>query len=228
MKTIFRMVAAVHFVVVAGWAMAADPPAAPADRPLRVLFIGNSITYDNGTPAILAMLAANYGPRAIETGEVMLPGASLRRHWDGRGRDRVKEGWDFVVLQPKSADGPDDYVKRFHEEIARTGAKTVLFNTWMGRGNTKGQQQMNEAYARAATELGAILAPVGPAWERFAEKHGAGPLYARDDHHAAPAGSYLAACVFYTVIFNQPLPDVDAADTTKTAHKVSWEAVRGK
>jgi hypothetical protein len=224
-NTVLRALLAV-LATAAGVALAQPTAAPPPDRPLRVLFIGNSMTYDNGMPNTLASLAAGFGPRAIEVAEATLPAATLKRHWEGRARDRLKEGWDYVVLQPRSADGPDEYVRLFDAEIRAAGAKTVLFNTWLRKSQDDRRPAMDASYARVAGELGAILAPVGPAWDKFAAKHGASTLYARDNHHASPTGSYVAACVFYSAIFGKPLPPGDEAGSTRSAHEVAWEVVR--
>ena len=48
-----------------------------------------------------------------------------------------------------------------------------------------------------------MVIPAGVAWERFQTKHSAPVLHDRDLSHPTPAGSYLAACVCFAVLFGR-------------------------
>jgi len=94
------------------------------------------------------------------------------------------------------------------------------------------QDALDSAYTSLAKELGALLAPVGPAWQRALVDSPQLRLYQKDDSHPAPLGTYLAACVFYSLIYGKPaesLPGrgdaVTARDAT-LAHKAAWDAVQ--
>ncbi len=218
--------AAAALLAFAAGIAAASPPAPGA--PVRVLFIGSSLTYQNGLPRVFEQVATFSEPsRTVEVAEVTLPNAGLRRHWEGGGRDRVKEGgWDYVILQPGFDQPPTNYVRQFHEEATKAGAKIVLFGTWAHRGSSGRQRELNEAFAKMAAELGIVLAPVGPAWQKVAEKHGSGTLYEFDGLHPSPMGTYVAACVMYSAIFGKPVPTDGAEEITKTAREAAWEVVR--
>src|SRR5262245_23227206 len=74
--------------------------AAPGGDPTaRVLFVGNSYTYFNDLPEMLAALAAA-GGHALETRMVAPGGWRLRDHFEGGEALGVlrAEHWDFVVL----------------------------------------------------------------------------------------------------------------------------------
>jgi hypothetical protein len=72
--------------------------------------------------------------------------------------------------------------------------------TWARKSQPQTQAELNDAYTSIAKELGAMLAPVGTAWQRVRELDPGVELHHSDGRHANPAGSYLAACVFYAVI----------------------------
>ena len=58
-------------------------------------------------------------------------------------------------------------------------------------------------YHEASELIHAPIVPVGDAWEIA---HGRKPdleLWNKDGKHPAPAGTYLAACVFYKALFKQ-------------------------
>ncbi len=66
-----------------------------------------------------------------------------------------------------------------------------------------------------AAENQGLLIPVGEVWRKVRAQRPALELYL-DEVHPNPAGTYLAACVFYAVIFNDdPVglpypPEIDA------------------
>ena len=73
--------------------------------PLRVLFIGNSLTYLNNMPEIFAQLARAQAPgRQVEVGMATVPGESLISIWErSNAREVLRSSkWDFVVLQEQS------------------------------------------------------------------------------------------------------------------------------
>ena len=177
----------------------------------NVLFIGNSHTYLNFMPQMLLALvnAGDPGPELMVdqcTGE----GASLEWHWKNpTSRAAItKEPWDFVVLQDRSG-GPLEGLESFERhaglldsEIRKQAARTIFYMTWANRTRPDTQQLLAEAYAKMARKLGAILSPVGLAWEAVHREEPDVELHHRDGRHANPVGSYLAACVFYSVLFS--------------------------
>jgi hypothetical protein len=91
-------------------------------------------------------------------------------------------------------------VRLFDEAIKQAEAKTVLYLTWARQHAPETQQAIADAYNSIGKELGAIVVPVGLAWQDFLAKHQTPLLYDRDQSHPTPAGTYLAACVFLTVL----------------------------
>ena len=172
-----------------------DTPAA-----LHVLFLGNSLTYWNEMPWMLERIS-NGSSAPIVAEFSGGSGMSLRQHWERGGAVRAirRRRWDFVVLQGQSneAEGNRDeflvYARRLDSEIRASGAKTVLFLTWANRG--KSQAEITDAYRSLSREIGAVLAPVGVAWQKLSG--GGRDLYDASGIHSNLAGSYLIACVFY-------------------------------
>jgi len=78
----------------AAWAQA------PASKPTRILFVGNSLTYTHDTPARLVKLAKAMG-REVAAESQAYPDFSLEDHWtDGRALAQIRKGgWDIVVLR---------------------------------------------------------------------------------------------------------------------------------
>src|SRR5262245_65634527 len=69
-------------------------------RQIRVLFVGNSLTYFNDLPGMVSALARNSGDRITQT-SVAFPNFSLEDHWnDGRALEAISGSkWDLIVLQ---------------------------------------------------------------------------------------------------------------------------------
>jgi hypothetical protein len=176
----------------------------------RLLFIGNSFTQRNDLPGMLAALAAERGI-AIEHEVVSRGGASLRMHWNaGRAGQAIESGgYDCVVLQEqstlpvKNAKRMAENIRLFDELIRRAGSRTVLYMTWARRHAPDSQQAITAAYESIGAELGALVVPVGRAWQRFLAAHDTPVLHDRDQSHPTPAGTYLAACVFLAALFQQ-------------------------
>jgi hypothetical protein len=201
-------------------------------QPLRVLFIGNSYTYYHRMPLLLSQLAAASG-HALETRAVTAGGASLKDHWrEGEAQAWLaKEKWDVVVLQEASSLPAADrrtmqrYVRLFDEQIRQAGARTMLFVTWARADAAASQASLNAAYADIAMQIGAALAPVGPAWAFVRAEHPELRLHEFDDSHPAPAGSLLTAYVFHAVLFGAP-PDLSSAPPglTQAEHRILIDA----
>ena len=178
---------------------------------MNVLFIGNSHTYLHYMPQMLGELAqADDSGFELNIDQITGEGASLQWHWNNESsREKIRSGrWDWVVLQDRSG-GPLEELESFrtyacllNEEIRRQGAKTVFYMTWANKSNPRTQKILADAYVRVATELDAVLAPVGLAWEKAQAQDVELNLHHIDDRHANPSGAYLTACVFYAVLFN--------------------------
>ena len=214
---------------------------------LKVLFIGNSHTYLNFMPQMLLALAGvKDRGKALLVDQCTGEGASLEWHWHNRSsRDAIADRqWDYVVLQDRSG-GPLEEPASFERHagllnaaIGRQGAGTIFYMTWANRTRPETQAVLAEAYTRIARRLGAFLAPVGLAWQALHRIEPDFDLHHPDGRHANPAGSYLTACVFYSVLFNSSPEDLPGVfhyrgkqrldlktDRALLLQKVAWETV---
>lgn len=225
---------------------AASYEASPEQKcPVRVLFIGNSYTAINDLPALTARLAASaQPPRTLETEFAGEGGATLKRHWEaGRALASIRKGgFDYVVLQDQGTLGPSDdfrsindpalfhtYARLFDAEIRKSGAKTLFFLTWARQDSPENQALLTGAYRSIANELNALIAPVGVAWQRALKKRPDVVLHHADRSHPGPAGSYLAAAVFYAVLFSRSPEGLSRADLVAEdaafLQRIAWQTV---
>lgn len=181
-----------------------------SESALNILFIGNSFTARNNMPELLAQLAAARG-RKLGHHLITVGGASLRMHWNKGEAQRTLAAtpFDYVVLQEqstlpvKNSIRMHENIRLFDDAIKTAGAKTMLYMTWSRRHEPQNQQLITAAYNEIGAELGAVVVPVGVAWQRFMAAHSSPNLYDKDGSHPSLAGSYLAACVFYSVLYKE-------------------------
>jgi len=96
--------------------------------------------------------------------------------------------------------------------FAARGVQAVLRMIW---GRQKGlprvefadyggmQAQLATGYETIGAELGAVVAPVGLAWQKAVAKQPDVALWDPDGSHPAAPGSYLAVCVLYATLFGE-------------------------
>jgi hypothetical protein len=189
-----------------------------ARRSLNVLFIGNSFTARNDLPGLIARLAEADGNELTHR-LISVGGASLRTHWNrGEALRAIEQGgYDTVVLQEqstlpiKNAPRMRENVLLFDAAIKSAGATTALYLTWARAHAPQTQSAITGAYVSVGREIGAAVIPAGVAWQQFLATHDRPALHDRDGSHPTLAGSYLAACVAYAVLFRRTPPGNSAA-----------------
>jgi hypothetical protein len=187
-----------------------------------VLFVGNSLTFFNDLPEAFAELAGS-GAHGVEVGMAAQGGQTLAGHAASPGslKKITGQGWDFIVLQEQSrvpaitaqrSEQMLPAVSILDEKAAESGADTVLFLTWASRDGLPSagfkdyaamQSAIEAGYLEVAGEIGAMVAPVGAAWQRALEEHPELELWQRDGIHPSPEGTYLAACVFHATLLGE-------------------------
>jgi hypothetical protein len=220
----------------------ARPQTKPADQPLRVLFIGNSLTYVNDLPKMLTTLAKAGHQQPIEYEQETPGGCTLEKHWtDGKALAKIQSHpWDIVILQEQSTNSyakPDSftqYAKKFDAEIKKQNAKTLLYMTWALQDKPETQADISKAYLNLAKEIHADVAPAGLAWQAALQADKTLTLHLDDKKHPQPAGTYLAACVFYATIYHQSpegLPGSPAKltdDQARPLQVLAWKIVQAQ
>jgi len=211
-----------QLVAVLAWSwtlpVAAGEPNRKEERddsaPLRVLFIGNSLTTANELPALVESIAdAERGPR-FECEVVAFPNYSLEDHWNQGDAVRAirRGGWSFVVLQqgPSALDASRvllvEYAQRFAEEIEGAGGRPALYMVWPSRDRSFDFERVSASYAAAAKAVGGVLLPAGDAWRRAWRLDAELALYGPDEFHPSRLGSTLAALVIYRRLVSAGAP----------------------
>jgi hypothetical protein len=150
----------------------AQPQVGQSKDEIHVLFIGNSLTYVNDLPKMVAELAKAGKQRPLRYERETPGGCTLEKHWkDGKALAKIRSRkWDFVVLQDHSQgalqkrDAMFEYGRKLDSEIKKNGAKTILYLTWALQNKPNVQPTISKAYLDLSKELKAQVAPVGIAW----------------------------------------------------------------
>jgi hypothetical protein len=188
----------------------------------RVLFIGNSYTFVNDLPNTFAKLA-KAGKHKVEVGMSAQGGLTLADHV--KSTDTLNalnsQKWTYVVLQEQSQIPSVQQSRTYTmypaartlvKQIRDLGATPLFFLTWAHRDGWSKygmrdyesmQYQINNGYYGIAQELNVPVAAVGSAWLAAVRAHPELTLWQDDGSHPSEEGTYLAACVFYAVIFKE-------------------------
>jgi len=178
---------------------------------LRVLFIGNSLTYFNDLPSFVQAFAQSKAQKPLAFKAVTFADFSLEDHWNqGDARKAIaRGGWDVIVLQQgpsASTDGRKsllEYSRFFAKEIRLVKAKPALYMVWPSVGRMQDFNGVIESYKRAAEEIEGLLFPVGEAWLSAWKRDPKLELYSSDGLHPTVAGTYLAALVIYECLYDE-------------------------
>lgn len=188
-------------------ALAVCAAAAPRTPVLRVLFVGNSLTYENDLPGMVKRLAEMNGQR-VETAVAAYPNYSLEDHLQDRRTLAVlrEKPWDVVVLQqgPSALESSRQQLLRDTRAFAqllrgvRKPARIALLMVWPSRARSGDSLRVAESYRLAAEAIGGVLIPAGEAWRK---SHTGVELYGADGFHPSEAGTYLVALSVYRALF---------------------------
>lgn len=201
------------------------------EQPFRVLFIGNSYTAVNNLPQMVADVSASVGNQI--TFESNTPGGcTFQQHCNNNSMTMIcKGGWDVVILQEQSQipSFPISqvenlcfpYAAQLVDSIYNNSpcSRAMFYMTW-GRKNGDSENCSNwppvctyegmdsllhERYVTMGDSNHADVAPVGAVWHHIHDLFPEIELYSGDGSHPSLAGSYAAACTFFSMIFkNDP------------------------
>lgn len=195
-----------------------------------VLFVGNSYTSVNSLPQTLKNLALSAGDTLVFDSNTP-GGCTFVSHFtNAQTVSKIAQGgWDYVVLQEQSQwpsftdPEVEEYVFPYAAKLdslitaADSCTQTMFYMTW---GRKNGDQTncavwpplctyegmdslLHLRYMMMAEDNDAEVSPVGAAWHFVRDSFPDIELYSSDESHPSVAGTYLAACTFYSVIFRK-------------------------
>jgi hypothetical protein len=218
------------FIFCLGLASFATLTSQTVNKTLNVLFLGNSYTYFNNLPALVDSLALSNGDN-LNYDQNTPGGHTFNNHFNNATSiAKIKsQNWEYVILQAQSQEPSfspsqvnsqtfpfavklDSVIKGNH-----LCSQTVFYETWGRKFGDQGncaayppvctytgmQDRLRSSYKAFADSAKGVMAPVGEAFRKSIALNPNLNLYIADNSHPSLEGSYLAACVFYEVLFKK-------------------------
>lgn len=201
---------------------------------VKILSLNNSLIDYNDQYKVFNEIAAHMGKSASWTTHTLL-GKSLLTHYNegdmltSEGTPSAKmmvrsEAWTHIILQEQSAT-PRTNLKEFRESVRmwkeyirancpNPNAEIIIpmnwaYNEWdTFKANNK---ILYDNYMAVAQEQGVTICPVGLAYEAVFDNEGSeicNLLYS-DNRHPTLTATYLAACLEYALIYNEPANSIN-------------------
>jgi len=102
------------------------------------------------------------------------------------------------------------WAETFEEPIRAAGARPALYMVWPAESRSQDFPGVFAAYSNAAEAVDGIFLPAGQAWRAAWERDASPPLYGGDGFHPSLLGSWLAALVIYSALYDAPAAEVPA------------------
>ena len=190
----------------------------------RVLFIGNSLTYENDVPKMVRELAAAAGLAWYVEAQVS-GGASIQDQWERNlVQAKITNGnWDAVVLQQGPSSLPDSrtnlrhWTGEYDRLIREAGGRTALYEVWPELSRFEVFDRVRDSYALAARDVDGWFLPAGEAWRVAWEDDPELQLYGPDGFHPTVAGSWAAALTIFGGLSEHSLADLPAPEGVDAA-----------
>ncbi len=213
----------------------------------KILFIGNSLHIFWALPeTVEVMVNTGQNEIRIESHRSLYGGKDLKFHYEQSDSVSriIKGNFDYVALQEGQNDPVGEreltfeYATKFDKVIRANGGKTLLFMRWAPLGESaERQDQIIERDVALAEKLGAVLVPIGAAWQQALRERPELTLHNPDGGHPGMHGAYLNACVYYAVLTGRSAEgyckpavlgrevQIDH-DTALFLERVAWETVK--
>lgn len=217
---------AAAFLIAAAVQAASPAVKAPQiDTPKRVLFVGNSYFYYNGNVHFharrIALAADPAWAKPFQYKSATIAAAPLAHHnidhLTTPGNLGVKDPFDVVILQGNSTDALRDRARasfrdkaiEFDKIIRSRGGMTALYMTPAHVAPSKSaspemMRKTEEMYVSVGNEIGALVIPVGLAFEEAYRRRPDIKLHQDyDGSHPTLLGTYLGACTVYATLYGR-------------------------
>ena len=182
-------------------------------KTMKVLFVGNSMTYYNTLCKGVESFANAQG-KNIQCEASTVGGTNLIYHsnWTDGTVSKIKTGdYDVVILQDivgsfdgdNLMEGATSLVKMIKE--ANPDTRVLFYMPWPVKGSLTGEDSLlpyfTYNYIKTARTLGASLAPAGEAYYELYNKYTDVEWYVADEKHPHAIGTFVSNCSVYYALF---------------------------
>ena len=188
------------------------------DADLRVVFVGNSLTYVHNVPGLVQVMADADG-RSMAHATIARANYSLEDHWNTGVATTLRElKADVVVLQQGPSSLPDnqDHLRHWAAQLAtvirEAGGEPALYMVWPSSARTGAFPDVWDSYLGAAQAVDGRFIPAGRTWQEAWAIDPDLELYGVDGFHQGPIGALAAAQTIYAVLFDLPADSIPSLD----------------
>lgn len=197
-------------LALAGTPACSSDPAAPnlPEADIRVLFVGNSLTYSNDLPGVVATVAGAAG-LSVATASVAAPNYALEDHWHSGIAGVIRSLQpDYVVMQQGPSSLPESRVHlvawtdTLSRVIREAGAEPALLMVWPGLDRWSFLDDVRDSYAAAAQEVEGVFIPAGEAVRALRAQHPELDPLGPDGFHPSVLGTIVSGMVVVATLFD--------------------------
>lgn len=203
---------------------------------LRVLFVGNSLTYSNDLPGVVSALASA-ADQSFSHAMLVSAGWSLEEHWHAGLPDVIRNlSPDVVVLQqgpsslPESQEHLAHWTTRIDAVIREAGGRPALLMVWPDHTRAEFFPDVRQSYSAAAAAVSGLFIPGGQTWVEGWQVDADLGFWGNDGFHPSYLGTLAAAMATYAVLFDADpaaIPDLTADPVSPEVVALLKEAVAG-
>lgn len=223
------------------------------NKPLKVLFIGNSLTYYNDMPQTFRLIC-EASDKQVKIKQITFPGVSLYEHLfkiitsvknlsssrfpkdSSELPEAVKaltqEKWDVIVLQDRSCKekGFELAMAKIKEYTASYHPRFLMYQEystilWSKSHRDSAMSVSIKDCNTAAAILKAEIIPIGECYNHTLDQFPEIELFP-DNIHPSPEGSFLIANLIYQIIYHEKVKHDYTADLGSTIAEKLFRVVR--
>ncbi len=194
----------VLFLLISIWSCSKEEVSGEPRDGIRILFVGNSLTYTNDIPALVKELgkldAVSIDYKTIAGGDYGLDDHLT----DGNVQKEIKKGkYDFVVVQQGPSALPESQanlmaaVQKYKALCDEAKTKLAVYMVWPSKGRLFDLDNVIFSYSNAGKKNNAMICAAGLAWKKTWANDPSISLYGPDGFHPDLSGSLLSAMVIY-------------------------------
>lgn len=189
-------------------------PTFDGEAEVRVLFVGNSLTYANDLPGMVATISAVAGA-SVSTATIAYPNYALQDHWASGLADRIRTSRPTVVVMqqgPSSLPESRANLVEWTDSVARVarevGATPALLMVWPELARFYVFDAVRDSYHAAAEHVDGTFIPAGEAFRALRERHPEMDPYGTDGFHPSELGTVVSAFVVVRTLLGVRVTDL--------------------
>ena len=175
----------------------------------RILILGNSLTFYNDSPALLADMLKQADPDGnYFITSAAWPGFTLENHLAKKEvQDLLAQKWNTIILQGHSGAAFESKgylmasIERMLPLVQKSHAKPVCIMTYADKSYFNNQSVISQSYREVGNKLKVPTIATGDMFFYIQERNPEIELYSKDFHHPGPNGTFIYCLSLFKQLF---------------------------